>query len=91
VVDSRAALPSKGSNSSQSSGLMPRVSQIHLNYDRVQDQLRATQDKLATEREDNTATRDSWATYNAHMQMFMLVRNKNTFVAFLSISDMYVC
>jgi hypothetical protein len=29
--------------------------------------------------------------FNAHIQAFMAVRNKNTFIAFLTFSDIYVC
>jgi hypothetical protein len=35
------------------------------------------QDVLHAEREDSRATRELWATYNAHMQAFMAVRKKN--------------
>jgi hypothetical protein len=83
-------MPSRGSSSSQSSGLTPHVSQIHLNYDRVEEQLKVTQDELAVEREASRATRDSLTAYNAQMQAFMAVRKKNTFVAFLTFSDLYV-
>jgi hypothetical protein len=53
VVDSRESMSSRGSSSQYSYGLTPRVSKIHLDYGRVEDQLRATQDKLAAEREAN--------------------------------------
>jgi hypothetical protein len=33
----------------------------------------------------------SLAAYNAQMQSFMAVRNKNTFIVFITFSDMYVC
>jgi hypothetical protein len=29
--------------------------------------------------------------FNAQIQAFMVVRNKNTFIAFLTFSDIYVC
>jgi hypothetical protein len=29
--------------------------------------------------------------FNAQIQAFMIVRNNNTFIAFLTFSDMYVC
>jgi hypothetical protein len=48
----------RGNSSSQSSGLTPRVSQIYLNYKRIENQLRAIQDLLMVERELNRATRD---------------------------------
>jgi hypothetical protein len=49
------------------------------------------QDELTVEREANRATRDSLASYNAHMHAFMVVKMENIFVAFLTFSDMYVC
>jgi hypothetical protein len=49
------------------------------------------QDVLTMEQEDHRVTRESLAAYNAQMQVFMAVRNKNTFVAFITFSDMYVC
>jgi hypothetical protein len=84
-------MPPRGSSSSQSSGITPRISQIHLNYEAMENQLKATQDVLTAEQEDHRATRESLAAYNAQMQSFMAVRNKNTFVAFITFSDMYVC
>jgi hypothetical protein len=62
-----------------------------MNYERMENQLRATQDTLTVEREDNRAMRELWTAYNAQMQVFMVVRKKNTFVAFLTFSDMYMC
>jgi hypothetical protein len=91
VVDSREAMPPRGSSSSQSSGLTPRVSQIHLNYVVMENQIRTMQDVLAAEQEDHRETRESLAAYNAQMKAFMVVRNKNTFVAFITFSDIYVC
>ena len=84
-------MPSRGSSSSQSSGITPCISQIHLNYEAMENQLKATQDVLTAEQKYHRATRESLAAYNAHMQVFMTVRNKNTFVAFITFSDMYVC
>jgi hypothetical protein len=46
--------------------------------------------ELAAERKASRVMRDFLATYNAHMQAFMVVRKKNTFVTFLIFSDMYV-
>jgi hypothetical protein len=46
---------------------------------------------LAAEQEDHRETRESLAAYNAQMKAFMVVRNKNTFVAFITFSDIYVC
>jgi hypothetical protein len=42
VLDSREAMPLRRSLSSSSSGLTPRVSQMHLNYESMQDELRET-------------------------------------------------
>jgi hypothetical protein len=70
---------------------MPRVSQIHLNYEAMQNQLRTTQDVLAVDQEDPSETRESVYVFNAQMQAFMVVRNKNTFIAFITFSDIYVC
>jgi hypothetical protein len=83
-------MPPRGSLSSQSSGIMPRVSQIHLNYESKENQLRATPDMLTVE-QDHRATLDSLAAYNAQIQAFMMIKNKNTFVTFITFSDMYVC
>jgi hypothetical protein len=49
----------RGSSSSQSFGLTPHVSQINLNYERMKNQLRATEDVLNMEREDSRAMRES--------------------------------
>jgi hypothetical protein len=84
-------MPPRESSSSQSSGITPRVSQIHLKYEAIENQLRMMQDVLMMEQEDHRVTRESLAAYNAQMQVFMAVRNKNTFVAFITFSDMYVC
>ncbi len=36
---------------------------------------------------------ENWGviTFHAQMQAFMVVRNKNTFIAFITFSDIYVC
>jgi hypothetical protein len=91
VVDSREAMLLRGSSSSQSFGVTPHASQIHLNYERMENELRATQDMLTMEREDNRWTRDSWAAYNMQMQALMVVRMKDIFIEFLTFTDMYVC
>jgi hypothetical protein len=85
------AIPPRGSSSSQPSGLTPRVSQIHLNYEAMKNQLRTTQDALAAEQEDHRETRESLNAFHAQIQAFMVVRNKNTFIAFITFSDIYVC
>jgi hypothetical protein len=53
VLDSSDARPLRASSSFQSSDLMPRVSQIHLNYEEMENQLRTTQDVLAVEQENH--------------------------------------
>jgi hypothetical protein len=73
------------------SGLTPRVSQIHLNYESMENQLRTMQEVLASEQEDHRETRELVNAFNAQIQAFMAVRNKNTFIAFLTLSDVYVC
>jgi hypothetical protein len=60
-------MPLRRSSSSSSSGLMPRVSQMHLNYESMQDELRETRELVND--------------FNTQIQLFMVVRNKNTFVA----------
>jgi hypothetical protein len=47
VLDSREAMPLRRSPSSTSSGLMSCASQIHLNYEAMENQLRTAQDVLA--------------------------------------------
>jgi hypothetical protein len=51
VVDSREALSPRGSSSSQSSNIMPHVSQINLNYEVMENQLKAMQGTLTVEQE----------------------------------------
>jgi hypothetical protein len=77
VLDSREAIPMRQSLSSTSSSLTSRVSQIHLNYELTQEELRET--------------RESVNDFNAQIQAFMAIRNKNIFIAFLTFSDIYVC
>jgi hypothetical protein len=77
VLDSKEAMPPRRSSSSMSSSLTPRVSQMHLNYESMQDELREM--------------RESVNDFNAQIQAFMVVRNKNAFISFLTFSDIYVC
>jgi hypothetical protein len=46
---------------------------------------------LVEEQEDHRETWESLNAFNAQMQAFMVLRNKNTFVAFIPFSDIYVC
>jgi hypothetical protein len=55
MVDSREAMPSRGSSSSQSFGITSHVSQVHMNYDAMENHLRVMQDVLMVEREDHRA------------------------------------
>jgi hypothetical protein len=57
----------------------------------MENQLRMTQDVLTVEQEDHRETRESLTAYNAQMQAFMTVRNKNTFIDFITFSNIYVC
>jgi hypothetical protein len=43
-------------------------------------QLRMTQDMLAAEQEGHKQTRESMNAFNAQIQAFMMVRNKNKFM-----------
>jgi hypothetical protein len=43
------------------------------------------------EQEDHRETRESVNVFNTQIQAFMAVRNKNTFIDFLTFSDIYVC
>jgi hypothetical protein len=71
--------------------LTPRVSQIHLNYETMENQLRTMQDMLATEQKDHRETRELVNAFNSQIQAFMAVRNNNTFITFITFSDIYVC
>jgi hypothetical protein len=84
-------MPLRQTSSSTSSGLMPHVSQIHLNYETMKNQLRMTQDMLAMKQENHREMRESVNAFNAQIQAFMTVRNKNKFITFLAFSDIYVC
>jgi hypothetical protein len=91
VLDSREAVLLRRSSSSTSSGLTPRVSQIHLNYEAMENDLKTTKDVLAVEQENHRVTRESVNTFNTQIQAFLTVRNKNKFITFLIFSDIYVC
>jgi hypothetical protein len=90
VLDSREAVPPRRSSSSMFSSLTPRVSQIHLNYEVMENDLRMTKDVLAVEQENHRVMRESMNTFNAQIQAFLMVRNKNKFIPFLIFSDIYV-
>jgi hypothetical protein len=49
-------MPLRQSSSSTSSNLTPCVSQIHLNYESMENHLRTTQDVLVAEQEDHGET-----------------------------------
>jgi hypothetical protein len=57
VLDSREAMLPRWNLSSTSSGLMPHVPQIQLNYEVMENQLRTAQDVLAVEQENY---RETW-------------------------------
>jgi hypothetical protein len=50
-----------------SSDLTPRVSQIHLNYEAMENHLRMTQDVLAGEQKDHRETRESVNAFNSQI------------------------
>jgi hypothetical protein len=50
-------MPPRGSSLSQPSGIMPHISQIHLNYEVMENHLRTMQDVLMEQQEDHRATR----------------------------------
>jgi hypothetical protein len=58
-------MPPRQSSLSTSSGLTPRVSQIHLNYKAIENQLRTMQEVLATEQEDHRETQESMNAFNS--------------------------
>jgi hypothetical protein len=91
VLDSREAMPPRGRSSSHSFGLTSRVSQMTLNYEVMDNHLRATQDVLTVEQEDHRDTQESFNASHTQMQALMVVRNKNTFVPFITFSGIYVC
>jgi hypothetical protein len=49
------------------------------------------QDMLAAEQEDHRETWESVNAFNTQKQAFMMVRNKNKFIAFLTFGGIYVC
>jgi hypothetical protein len=57
----------------------------------MQNELRSTQDVLAAEQEDHIAIREPVNAFNTQIQAFMSVKNKNTFIPFLTFSDIYMC
>jgi hypothetical protein len=59
---------------------MPRVCQIHINYEMMENQLRTTQDMLATEQENHRETRELVSAFNTQIQAFMVVKNNKTLV-----------
>jgi hypothetical protein len=65
VLDSREAIPLRQSSLSTSFGLTPHVSQIHLNYEFMENQLRMTQEVLAAEQEEHRETRELVNAFNA--------------------------
>jgi hypothetical protein len=91
LLDSREAMTLRQSSSSSSSGLTPRVSQIHLNYETMENQLITTQDVLAAKQEDHREIWELVNAFNAQIQAFIVVRNNNAFIDFLTFSGIYVC
>jgi hypothetical protein len=84
-------MPSKRSSSTTSSGLTPHVSQIHLNYEAMENDLKTMKDVLEVEQENHRVMQELVNTFNTQIQVFLTVRNKNKFITFLPFSDIYVC
>jgi hypothetical protein len=57
----------------------------------MKNQLRITQDVLAAEPKGHRETQESLNAFNTQIQVFVAVRNKNAFMAFITFSDIYVC
>jgi hypothetical protein len=57
----------------------------------MENDLRTMKDVLAMEQENHRVTQESVNTFNAQIQAFLTVRNKNKFIAFLIFSDIFVC
>jgi hypothetical protein len=57
----------------------------------MENQLRMMQDVLAVEQGDNRETRESVNAFTSQIHVFMVVRNNNTFITFITFSDIYVC
>jgi hypothetical protein len=74
VLDSREAMPPRRSSPSTSSGCTPRVSQIHLNYEAMKNDLRTIKDVLAVEQENHRVMQESVNTFNTQIQAFLTVR-----------------
>jgi hypothetical protein len=90
VLDSREAMPLRWSSSSTPSSLTPHVSKIHLNYEAMENDLKTMKDVQAMEQENHRVKRESVNTFNAQIQEFLPVWNKNKFIDFLTFSDIYV-
>jgi hypothetical protein len=90
VVESRESMSLKGSSPQSSSSVMPHSSKIHLDYSMVEQELRQMREEMAVERETNRMTQDYLTSYNAQMQAVVSVRKKNTFLAFIAFSVIYV-
>jgi hypothetical protein len=56
----------------------------------MENHLKMTQETLAAEQEEYRETQELVNVFNAHIQAFVTVRNKNAFIAFLIFSDIYV-
>jgi hypothetical protein len=56
----------------------------------MENDLRTIKDVLAVEQEKHRVTRELVNTFNAQIQVFLTVINKNKFIGFLTFSDLYV-
>jgi hypothetical protein len=57
----------------------------------MENDLRTMKDVLVVEQGNHRVTRELMNTFNAQIQAFLMVRNKNKFITFLIFSDIYVC
>jgi hypothetical protein len=89
VLDSQQARPLRGSSSSSSPSFSPCISQSHIQVQKVEDQLRQTQEMLAQERAANKVKDYYMVVHMAWMERAMMVRIHNTTHPFC-FSNIYV-
>jgi hypothetical protein len=57
----------------------------------MENDLRTMKDVLVLEQENHREMRESVNTFNAQIQAFLTVGNKNKFISFFTFSDIYAC
>jgi hypothetical protein len=78
VLDLRQARPLRGYSSVSSPSFSPRISQRDIQVQKMEEQLRQTQQELAQERAANKTKDDYMAIHMAQMERAMMVRKRNT-------------